>query len=83
MEIFQDLGSRPILFIRFNPDSYLSGGNEKIKSCFSYDKAGFCHISDSDMFEKRLQCLLKTVQFHLSNIPSKDVTIESLFYDNY
>jgi hypothetical protein len=37
MEIFQDFNSRPIVFIRFNPDNFKKG-NEKIPSSFRYHK---------------------------------------------
>ena len=32
MEISKDLGHRPIVFIRFNPDSYIDKDGKKIKS---------------------------------------------------
>jgi hypothetical protein len=31
MEIYQDLGGVPIIFIRYNPDSYVSATGERIK----------------------------------------------------
>jgi hypothetical protein len=38
MEISQDLGHRPVVFIRFNPDYYFDKNNTKIKSCWSITK---------------------------------------------
>lgn len=37
MEIFEDLNFKPIIFIRFNPDSYIEN-NIKHKSIFTFDK---------------------------------------------
>jgi hypothetical protein len=39
MELFQDFGNRPIVFIRFNPDSYINEKNKKIPSSFKMHKA--------------------------------------------
>ena len=38
MELSQDVGHRPIIFIRFNPDQYFDINNKKIASCWSYSK---------------------------------------------
>jgi len=35
MQLSQDVGHRPIVFIRFNPDDYINANNEKIESCWS------------------------------------------------
>jgi hypothetical protein len=38
MEISQDLGHRPVIFISFNPDEYIDKNNTKIKSCLTTTK---------------------------------------------
>lgn len=38
MEISQDIGHRPVIFIRFNPDDYIDTTGAKIRSCFASDK---------------------------------------------
>ena len=43
MELSQDVGHRPIIFIRFNPDAYMKNGG-KIKSCWENNKNGICVI---------------------------------------
>ena len=43
MELSQDVGHRPIIFIRFNPDDYMKG-NKKISSCWVNNKQGKCNI---------------------------------------
>lgn len=43
MEIFQDLGNRPLVVIRFNPDKY-----DKINSCFKLTKAGWLSLNKKE-----------------------------------
>ena len=46
MEISQDVNHRPIIFIRFNPDSYIDKNKKNIKSCWSLDKNGSIQINN-------------------------------------
>jgi hypothetical protein len=82
MELFQDLGNRPIVFIRFNPDSYIDENDNKIESSFRYHGTiGVPFIRDKDEWNNRLNKLKETLDFHLVNIPEKEVTVVNLFYD--
>ena len=47
MEISQDLQHRPIVFIRFNPDSYKNQDGVLIKSCWKLNKTGVITIITS------------------------------------
>lgn len=78
MEIFQDLGNRPIIFIRFNPDKY-KNKNNKIKGCF-YQYRNKYKIKEEEL-NKRLKVLFDTINLNLNNIPKKEVTINNLFFD--
>ena len=46
MELSQDVGHRPIIFIRFNPDDYKCN-NVNITSCWTQDNKGICVIKKS------------------------------------
>jgi hypothetical protein len=82
MELFQDLGNRPIVFIRFNPDSYIDEEDNEVKSSFKYHSSlGVPMIRDKDEWNSRLKKLKDTLDYHLHNIPTKEVTVENLFYD--
>jgi hypothetical protein len=82
MELFQDFGNRPIVFIRFNPDSYINEKNEKIQSSFKMHKAlDVPMIKDQKEWESRLYVLKGTINKWLNVIPEKEVTNEYLFYD--
>jgi hypothetical protein len=67
MELFQDLGDRPIIFIRFNPDIYISKNNQKIEECFKplisledIHKKKFYDIN-KDEWNRRLGILEKVI----------------------
>jgi EsV-1-7 cysteine-rich motif len=74
MELFQSLGNRPIVFIRFNPDRF---NNQK--GIFKFSKSGL--ISPTKNYQERFDKLIETFKYHLENKPTKEVTIVHLFYD--
>ena len=84
MELSQDLGHRPIIFIRFNPDDYVKNG-ENITSCWGQDKNGICVVKKSkkDEWNKRLNVLEEHINYWISpeNITNKTIEIIQLFYD--
>jgi hypothetical protein len=84
MEISQDLGHRPIIFICFNPDDYLYE-NTSIKSCWTYNKSGICVIEKSKTKEwnDRLCKLENEIKYWSSpeNITMKTINVVKLFYD--
>jgi hypothetical protein len=91
MELFQDLGDRPIIFIRFNPDSYKNKKNEKIEGSFNplitiedIHKKKFYDIN-KDEWSRRLDILEKVIKENISldTFPSKEITEIKLFYDKY
>ena len=80
-----DLGHRPIVFIRFNPDDYLDKGNT-ITSCWSNNKNGICTIKKSkqDEWTQRLNSLTSQLDYCVDPVNKTDKTIETvqLFYDS-
>jgi hypothetical protein len=84
MEISQDNCHRPIVFIRFNPDSYTIGGN-KIQSCWKLSKTGFLIIDKLKEIEwnNRLNTLKEHVEYWCEpqNITDKTIETVQLFYD--
>jgi hypothetical protein len=85
MELSKDVGHRPIIFIRFNPDGYLTN-KMKITSCWTLDGRGICVVSESKKEEwvARLKALSDQVEYwaNLKNTTDKTVEIIQLFYDN-
>jgi len=84
MEISQDLGHRPIIFIRFNPDEYYVG-ETKIQSCWEYDKKGLCKLKYIDEWNGRLMVLKQQIEYWSNPINKTNKTIEviQLYFDNF
>ena len=84
MELSQDLGHRPIIFIRFNPDDYLDNG-KNITSCWGINCNGVCDIKKSKKNEwnDRLNSLSSQIEYWLNpkNVTDKTVEVIQLFYD--
>lgn len=79
MEIFQDLGSRPLIFIRLNPDSYTID-NKKHASAFSLSKSTGQLSPKPKEFGMRFNALLEAID-KAKKVPSKEITVIELFYN--
>lgn len=84
MELSQDLGHRPIVFIRFNPDAYDNKG-VSISSCWGNNKKGICVVKKSKQNEwiERLTVLGEHINYWIAPINRTTKLIETiqLFYD--
>jgi hypothetical protein len=84
MELSQDVGHRPIIFIRFNPDDYFIH-DKKITSCWTYNKRGICVVKKTKINEwnERLLMLKNQIEYWMNpdNQTEKMVEIIHLFYD--
>lgn len=58
MELSQDVGHRPIVFLRFNPDDYRRA-DKSVTGCWGLDKKGICVVKKTKQteWEHRLSCL--------------------------
>jgi len=79
MELFQDLGNRPLVLIRINPDKY-KGRTKKRKGCFDFDEKNIL-ICNEKKFNKRFNRLVKMIKYYIDNEPEKEITMEKLFFD--
>lgn len=82
MELSQDLGHTPIIFIRFNPDNYNQSGNN-ITSCWGLNQSGICVVKKSKKNEwlQRLNILEEQINYWINNKTNKTIEIIQLFYD--
>ncbi|ARF11253.1 hypothetical protein Klosneuvirus_1_110 [Klosneuvirus KNV1] len=80
MEIFQDLGNRPIVFLRFNPDSYKDKKGNTIQGCFKKTSTMDNSLQKLE-WERRIKILKMRIDYYLNIIPIKEVSIEQLFYE--
>jgi len=79
MELFTDLGNRPLVLIRINPDKY-EGRTKKRKGCFDFDEKNTL-ICDEKKFNKRFNILVEMIKYFIDNEPEKEITMEKLFFD--
>ena len=82
MQLSQDLGHRPIIFIRFNPDNYNNQG-KKITSCWGTNKNGICVVLKKEEWTQRLTALEEQIDYWVKpeNQTDKIIEIVQLFYD--
>ena len=84
MELSQDVGHRPIIFIRFNPDKYIKNC-KTISSCWNTNNLGVCNVSKTKLKEwnNRLDMLKEQIIYWIEPINKTNKTIEiiQLFYD--
>lgn len=88
MELFKDLGSRPLVMIRFNPDSYINENEEKVQGCFKpltnvedIHKRRFYDINYTE-WDRRIIILEEVIcsYIDLKTFPNKELTEIKLFY---
>jgi hypothetical protein len=84
MQLSQDVGHRPMIFIRFNPDGY-NVGEKRITSCWGVNMHGIAIIKKTQQKEwaKRLTTLANQITYWTQpeNVTNKTVEIIQLYYD--
>jgi hypothetical protein len=82
MEISQDLGHRPVIFIRFNPDAYKDIAGKTITSCWAMNKQGITALKKCKVAEwaTRLKGLSEQIQHWADHPTEKTVELIALFY---
>jgi len=83
MEISQDVGHRPIVFIRFNPDDYKDESGKNVTSCWGENKNGILAIKKNKKmeWENRINRLLEEIEYWIENKTEKMLEVIQLFYD--
>jgi hypothetical protein len=84
MELSLDVNHRPIILIRFNPDSYKNKG-KNIGSCWEINKQGVSVVKKSKEkeWDDRLKALKNQIEFWINpeNKTEKTIELIQLFYD--
>lgn len=78
-EIFRDLGNRPIVFLRLNPDSYKNEDGKYISSCFYYSKGGAIKIRQKE-WKTRCNVMFTNMVRYMSSVPTREMTVKSFFF---
>ncbi|KAG2424982.1 hypothetical protein HXX76_014140 [Chlamydomonas incerta] len=87
MELFCDLGSRPMVVVRFNPDRYTAADGTKHAACFQINaKLGVPKACSTPEWTRRSKYLLERMCHHVEDginngAPDKELTVEHLFFD--
>ena len=82
MLLSQDVGHRPIVFIRFNPDGYIDQEGNTVKSCWKLNQLGVMKIIKTKEKEwaERMNNLIQQIQYWIINPTEKTVEIVELYY---
>ncbi|MDD4931441.1 MAG: hypothetical protein PHG66_04850 [Candidatus Colwellbacteria bacterium] len=75
MQLFEDLGNRPLVMIRFNCDKY-----KEHEACFKFSDKNI--ISSTGEWDLRKVELLDRIKYHCETVPEKEVELEYLYYDD-
>jgi hypothetical protein len=82
MEVSQDVGHRPIIVIRFNPDDYRNENNKKIPSCWGITRnTQLCKLVHHNDWLERLETLKQNIEEKIYASSDKTLEITYLFYD--
>lgn len=78
--LYEDLGFRKVVFIRFNPDDYTDPDtNRRISSPFQYPNGNDVEIDEKEI-ERRMETLYETVEESSTSEPSEMITTLYLFF---
>ena len=83
MQLSQDIGHRPLVFVRFNPDDYEDRNGTTITSCWGYNKKGLAIVKKKkqDEWNERLSILKGITEYWIANCPAKTIEVIQLYYD--
>ena len=83
MEISKDIGHRNLVFLRFNPDTYLNQKNQRVASCWYTNGHGITQVSVKKQKEwmHRLDSLRNQVNYWTEYQTNKMIEVVQLFYD--
>jgi hypothetical protein len=76
--LYEAIGFRKVVFIRFNPDGY-SEGTQKYKSPFGYTPTGMVSINKEEMV-RRITRLIEQIDI-VKEEPQEPLTIHYLFFN--
>ena len=85
MQLSEDVDHRPLVMIRFNPDSYMDITGNKRLSCWVRNGNGItvlCKTRLSD-WNIRIAKLLHTIEFWAANVPEKMLKVVELFMSDH
>lgn len=79
MHLYTDLGNRPIVFIRINPDSY-KNGKKRVKGCFTLSKKTGVLLIDKKEFSRRFEQITEVIANAVKTVPDRAISSQHLFF---
>jgi hypothetical protein len=84
MLLFLDLGSKPLTFIKFNPDAYYDANDNLIESCWKYcPKKQFLTVGDKIKWQNRLEALKRCIELTASSPPTMEIDVQNACFDGW
>ena len=83
MQLSQDLGHRPLVMLRFNPDAYVAMDGQRVTSCWAPNKRGIVALKKKKKVEwlQRLATLTEQIAYWTQNSTDKMLEVVHLYYD--
>jgi hypothetical protein len=78
IDLYEDVGFRKCVFLRFNPDAYDESGI-RYTTPFSFTSTGLMIVDELEM-KRRINQLVERITYFKNNEPIEQLTIEYLFY---
>jgi hypothetical protein len=78
IDLYEDMGYRNTIFIRFNPDGYKQGG-VRYPTPFPLLDNGNMTVNEDEM-GNRMYELIQTILFYQDHVPNEPITYNYLFY---
>ena len=75
--------NKKTIYLRFNPDDYLSKDNKKIKSPWKEDETRKLVLIDESDWKNRLEILKNKIDYYLKKKKIKNNSTNYLFYDGF
>ena len=83
VQLSKDFGFRPVIFIRFNPDSYTDENGHMINSCWTRCANGFEVIEKNERaWYDRIHNLLEEIQKWIFQASDMRITVINKYYDD-
>jgi len=83
MELSKDVGHRPLVVIRFNPDDYTNEDGTRVPSCWGATAIGHVRVRPckKEEWTRRVDALNDEIRFWTTHEVGKTVEVVQLFYD--
>ncbi len=84
IDIQNDLNNKPLVIIRFNPDSYKDSNNINKRSLFNKTRRTRIYkIGYPLQYKARMDLLKDTIIFYIKNTPTNIFTEHKLYFDKF